>query len=136
MRDFHNTKRNFSSHASRQANKNKWSSKVRREMGGIRTAGVSRGNLSRGGRSGPTQARGAPSTGSAVTPQVTCRYCEKPNHSENDCWRKSRKCLVCGSTKHQLANCPNKMKMGGNTQRPEKSIFLKSHVLGFFLPNH
>nr|XP_027083562.1 uncharacterized protein LOC113705852 [Coffea arabica] len=96
-------------------------SKIGRGMGGIRTAVVSRGALSRGGRNGPTQARGAPSTGSAVTPQVTCGYCEKLNHSENDCWRKSGKCLFCGSAEHQVANCPKAPKVGGNTQRPEKS---------------
>ncbi|XP_027156585.1 uncharacterized protein LOC113757632 [Coffea eugenioides] len=93
-----------------------------RGAGGTRTAGVSRGALVRGGRSGPTQARGAPSTGSAVTPPVTCGYCGKFNHSENDCWRKSGKCLFCGSAEHQVANCPKAPKVGGNTQRPEKSI--------------
>ncbi|XP_027166345.1 uncharacterized protein LOC113766340 [Coffea eugenioides] len=92
-----------------------------RGAGGPRTVGASRGALSRGGRSGLTQARRAPSSGSTVTPQVTCGYYGKPNHFENDCWRKSGKCLACGSTEHQLANCPNKMKTGDDTQRPEKS---------------
>nr|XP_027109302.1 uncharacterized protein LOC113729176 [Coffea arabica] len=113
--------RALESHASGQASKSAQPSKMGRGVGGPRTAGVSRGALSRGGRSGLTQARRAPSSGSAVTPQVTCGYCGKPNHSENDCWRKSGKCLACGSTEHQLANCPNKMKTGGDTQRPEKS---------------
>ncbi|XP_027156049.1 uncharacterized protein LOC113756613 [Coffea eugenioides] len=97
-------------------------------MGGIRTAGVSRGALSRGDRSGLIQVKGAPSNDSAVTPQVTCGYCGKPNHSENDCWRKSGKCLACGSTEYQLANCPSKMKIGGNIQRP-KSQSLNRPVL-------
>ncbi|XP_027109273.1 uncharacterized protein [Coffea arabica] len=99
-------------------------------MGGIRTTGASRGALSRGGRSGPVQARGAPSSDSAVTPQVTCGYCGKPEHSENDCWRKSGKCLACGITNHQLANCPSKMKIGRNTQRPEKSISKQTSARG------
>nr|XP_027109190.1 uncharacterized protein LOC113729062 [Coffea arabica] len=86
-------------------------------MGGTRTAGA----LSRGGRGGPVQVRGAPSSGSAMTPQFTCGYCGKPNHSENDCWRKSGKCLFCGSVEHQLAGCPKAPKLGGNPQRPEKS---------------
>nr|XP_027122480.1 uncharacterized protein LOC113739458 [Coffea arabica] len=88
---------------------------------GTRIAGVSRRVLSRGGRGGPTQVRGALSTDSAVTLQVTCGYCGKPNHSENDCWRKSGKCLFCGCAEHQVANCPKTQKMGSNTQRPEKS---------------
>ncbi|XP_027156478.1 uncharacterized protein LOC113757322, partial [Coffea eugenioides] len=92
-----------------------------RGEGGTRTTGASRGALSRGGRSGTTQVRGAPSVGSTVTPQVTCGYCGKSNHSENDCWRKLGKCLLCGSTEHQIANCPKSSKTGGSLQRPEKS---------------
>ncbi|XP_027083536.1 uncharacterized protein [Coffea arabica] len=92
-----------------------------RGMGGVRTAGDSRGDLSRGGRSGPVQSRGVPSNDPAVTPQVNCGYCGKPNHSENDCWRKSGKCLFCGSAEHQLMNCPNKLKIGDSIQRQEKS---------------
>ena len=92
-----------------------------RGTGGVRIVRACRGVLSRGGGGGPTQVRGASSTGSAVTPQVTCEYCGKPNHSENDCWRKSEKCLFCGSVEHQVANCSKAPKMGSNTQRPEKS---------------
>nr|XP_027077041.1 uncharacterized protein LOC113700796 [Coffea arabica] len=104
-------------------------------MGGIRTAGASRGALSRGGSSGPTQARRVPSTGSAMTPQVTCRYCEKSNHSENDCWRKSGKCLACGSTEHQLANCPNKMKMGAKDGKVSQleHVFIQGSKVRFMV---
>nr|XP_027067797.1 uncharacterized protein LOC113693461 [Coffea arabica] len=121
VRDFHNRKRNFSSSASGQASKSAQPSKMGREIGGIRTTGASREALSSEGRSGPAQARGAPSIGSAVTPQVSCGYCGKSNHSENDCWRKLGKCLFCGSAEHQVANCPKLPKIGGNPQRPEKS---------------
>ena len=100
VRDFHSKKRNFSSHISGQASKSAQPSKMGRGMGGVRAVGVSRGVLSRGGRSGPVQARGVPSSGSAVTPQVNCGYCGKPNHSENECWRKSGKCLFCSNAKH------------------------------------
>ncbi|XP_027166433.1 uncharacterized protein LOC113766437 [Coffea eugenioides] len=120
VRDFHNWKRNFSSRTSGQTSKNTQPSKNGRGMGGIRTIGA-RVSLSKGGRSGSIQAKGVSSSGSAVTPQVTCGYCGKPNHSENDCWRKSRKCLVCGSVEHQLAGCPKAPKLGGNPQRSEKS---------------
>ncbi|XP_027167083.1 uncharacterized protein LOC113767103 [Coffea eugenioides] len=113
VKNFHNMKRNFSSRTSRQTSKSSQPSKIGKGMRGLRTTGPPREALSRGGRSGPVQNRGAPSSGLAMTPQVTCEYCEKSNHSENECWRKSRKFLACGSTEHQLVNCPSKTKMGG-----------------------
>ena len=100
VRDFHSKKRNISGYTSGQASKSAPLSKMGRGMRGIRTAGASRGALSRGGRGGPIQSRGVPSSGPAVTPQVNCGYCGKSNHSENDCWRKSGKCLVCGSAEY------------------------------------
>nr|XP_027086547.1 uncharacterized protein LOC113708285 [Coffea arabica] len=130
VKDFQNRKRNFSSRSFGQTSKGPQPSKLGRGMGGIRTIGASRGALSRGDRSGPIQVSGVPSSGSAVTPQVTCRYCGKPNHSENDCWRKFGKCLACGSTEHQLATCPNKLKVGGSTQRPKKSTSKQTSVGG------
>ena len=48
--------------------------------------------------------------GHAVTSRVTCRYCGKPNHMENECWKKSRKCLYCVSAKHQISSCPSASK--------------------------
>ncbi|XP_027169271.1 uncharacterized protein LOC113768971 [Coffea eugenioides] len=104
-----------------QASKSAPPSKMGRGTGGVRTAGASRGVLSREGRSGPVQARGVPSSGLAVTPRVNCGYYGKPNHSENDCWRKLGKCLFCGSAEYQLAGCPKALRVGGSTQRPEKS---------------
>ena len=84
-------------------------------MGGVRTVRTSRGALSRGGRHGTVQARGVPSSSPVVTPQVSCGYCGKANHSENDYWRKSGKCLFCDSAEHQLTNYPSKLKAGGST---------------------
>ncbi|XP_071933751.1 uncharacterized protein [Coffea arabica] len=66
-----------------------------RGTGGVRTAGVPRGAFARGGRNGQGQVRETPSGGQAVTPQVSCGYCGKSNHVENDCWKKSGKCLDC-----------------------------------------
>ncbi|KND56555.1 hypothetical protein BVER_03567 [Candidatus Burkholderia verschuerenii] len=37
---------------------------------------------------------------------VVCRYCNKPGHVEADCWRKSNKCLRCGSADHRILKCP------------------------------
>nr|XP_027124288.1 uncharacterized protein LOC113740984 [Coffea arabica] len=79
VKDFHNRKKNFSSRTSGQTSKSSQPSKIGRGMGGIMIAGVSRGVLSRGGHSGQVQVRGAPSSGSAVTPQISCGYCEVPS---------------------------------------------------------
>nr|XP_027088731.1 uncharacterized protein LOC113710083 [Coffea arabica] len=91
VRNFHTKKRNFPSYSSEQTSKSAPPSKIGRGTGGVRTARAPRGALSRGGRSGQRQSRGIPSSGSTVIPKVSCGYCGKPNHSENDCWRKSGK---------------------------------------------
>ncbi|XP_071933052.1 uncharacterized protein [Coffea arabica] len=130
VKDFHSRNRKFSSRTYGQTSKSSQPSKVGRGMGGIRTIGPSRGALSKRDRSGPVHTREAPSSGSAVITQVTCGYCGKSNHSENECWRKSGKCLACGSTEHQLVNCRSKTKIGGNTQRPEKSTFKQTSAGG------
>ena len=130
VRVFHNKKRNFSSPTSGQASKSTPPSKRKKGMGGVEIPSTKRGTQNREGHNGRGQLRGTPSSGSAVTPQVNCGYCGKSNHSENDCWRKSGKCLFCGSAEHQLATCPNKLKVGGSTQRPEKSISKQTSARG------
>ena len=52
------------------------------------------------------QQQGIPGEGQKVTSRLTCGYCEKTNHTEDDCWRKGRKYLICGGTDHQISNCP------------------------------
>ena len=39
-------------------------------------------------------------------PRQTCRYCGKPGHKKNKCWKKTGKCLRCESPKHRIENCP------------------------------
>ncbi|XP_071905709.1 uncharacterized protein [Coffea arabica] len=82
-----------------------------REAGGGRFSSTSRGSAprgsaQRGGQSGRGQGRGIPLGGQTSTPRVTCGYCGKPNHTEDECWRKARKCLRCGGVDHQIVNCP------------------------------
>lgn len=46
------------------------------------------------------------SQGSQVsTPSITCNFCGKLNHTEDECWKKAGKCFRCGSTEHQLFAC-------------------------------
>ena len=35
-----------------------------------------------------------------------CLYCRKTNHEKNKCWKKTGKCLRCGSLKHKIRKCP------------------------------
>ena len=65
-----------------------------------------------------------------VAPQVSCGYCGKSNQVKNDCWRKSGKCLYYGSADHQLVSCLRVPKVGGSTQRPEKSASKQSSAEG------
>ncbi|XP_071912307.1 uncharacterized protein [Coffea arabica] len=74
--------------------------------GGAPRGSTQRGGAQRGGQSGREQGRGIPQRAQTSTPRVTCGYCEKSNHTEDECWRKARKCLRCGSTEHQIVNCP------------------------------
>mgnify|MGYP004716131045 CR=1 FL=1 len=115
VRDFHNKKCNISNYTSGQTNKGDPLSKKEKGMGGVEIPSTQKGTQNREGPNGWNQLRGTPSSGSAVTPQVNCSYCSKSNYSENYCWRKSGRCLFCGSVKYQLATCPNKQKVGGNT---------------------
>ncbi|XP_071940794.1 uncharacterized protein [Coffea arabica] len=66
----------------------------------------------RGGSSGRNQTRNASQGGRVTTPQITCGYCRRTGHTEDECWRKEGKCLKCGSSEHQIAGCP-KMQDGG-----------------------
>ncbi|XP_027150214.1 uncharacterized protein LOC113750440 [Coffea eugenioides] len=81
---------------------------------GTRGSGA-RGSGIRGGQSGRGPSRSAPRVEQVSTPQITCGYCEKVNHTANECWRKEGKCLRCGSAEHQIANCP-KISENGESQ--------------------
>ncbi|XP_027171662.1 uncharacterized protein LOC113771260 [Coffea eugenioides] len=130
VRDFHTKKWSTPNYSSGQASKSAPPPKMGRGTGEIRTAGAPREALSSGGRNGQGQARGTPSGGQGVTSQVSCGYCGKSNHAENDCWRKLGKCLYCGSIEHQISKCPSIPKEVGSTQRPEKSASKQSSAGG------
>ena len=54
----------------------------------------------------------------SVGVRLICGYCGKPNHHENECRKKGRKCFRCGSSTHQIANCP----VSPNEPRKEKDM--------------
>ncbi|XP_071932186.1 uncharacterized protein [Coffea arabica] len=56
----------------------------------------------------PRMSSGASQRGSVSASRGPCGYCGKPNHTEDVCWKKGRKCLRCGSADHQIANCPGR----------------------------
>ncbi|XP_071913986.1 uncharacterized protein [Coffea arabica] len=74
---------------------------------GGRFSSISKGGAPRGGaQEGGQSGRGFSQGGQTSTPRVTCGYCGKPNHTEDECCRKARKCLRCGSVEYQIVNCP------------------------------
>ncbi|XP_071901600.1 uncharacterized protein [Coffea arabica] len=89
-----------------QSDQNMPPSKAGCGAGDGRFTSTSRGGTLRGAQNGRGQGSGVPQGGQTSTSRVSCGYCGKSNHTKDNCWRKARKCLRCGSTEHQIANCP------------------------------
>ncbi|XP_027169547.1 uncharacterized protein LOC113769281 [Coffea eugenioides] len=108
VRNFHAKRRGApgENQGSAQSDGNMPPPKAGRGAGGGRFTSTSRGGTPRGAQSGRGQGRGAPQGGQTSIPRVSYGYCGKSNHTEDNCWGKARKCLRCGSTEHQIANCP------------------------------
>ena len=53
---------------------------------------------------------------------LSCFHCQKTGHSRKDCWRRLNLCLVCGSSDHRIATCPNR-----RSQAPERSSSSTGH---------
>ncbi|XP_027118577.2 uncharacterized protein [Coffea arabica] len=124
VRTFQAKRRGASSSTPSRGDQNVPPPKFGRGAGGGRITGIPRGGTSsRGAQSGRGQ--GQQKTGSqgvpAPTTRVSCGYCGKPNHTEDNCWKKLKKCLVCGSSEHQIATCPVKNCDGNGGTQSEKS---------------
>nr|XP_027067024.1 uncharacterized protein LOC113692713 [Coffea arabica] len=91
---------------SAQSDRNMPPPKAGRGAGGGRFMSTSRGGTPRGAQSGRGQGRSVPQEGQTSAPRVSCGYCGKSHHTKDNCWRKAQKYLRCGSTEHQIANCP------------------------------
>ncbi|XP_027157579.1 uncharacterized protein LOC113759210 [Coffea eugenioides] len=88
--------------------------------GSGKQSGVGRGAQSRGAPTRRSQ-RGGFQRGSSSASRGPCGYCGKPNHTEDNYWKKEGKCLRCGSADHQLATCPILKQDGKGSQTPPKS---------------
>lgn len=61
----------------------------------------------------PSLRRLGPSRNPNLTmPGVKCNFCKKMGHDEKNCWRKTNKCLICGSSDHRVSQCPRKLGLG------------------------
>ncbi|MQL82716.1 hypothetical protein Taro_015202 [Colocasia esculenta] len=45
-----------------------------------------------------------------------CKFCSKPGHQADKCWKKARACLRCGSHEHRIPNCPMLKDQAGRNQ--------------------
>ncbi|XP_071928109.1 uncharacterized protein [Coffea arabica] len=105
IRKFQNRKRGASGSSLTQGDKGT-PPKFGWGAGGGRLSGMARGIPPRGGQTGRGQQRSASQGSLATVSRSSCSFCRKPNHTEDDCWRKQNKCLRCGSAEHQLVSCP------------------------------
>ena len=54
----------------------------------------------------------------------SCFYCKRKGHIKSECWRRSGRCLLCGSTTHRIAQCDRRRELqdhSGTFQRGSRS---------------
>ncbi|XP_027103158.1 uncharacterized protein [Coffea arabica] len=129
VRNFQVRKRGLSGGSSSQRDKSTHP-KFGREAGRERLPGTARGTPPRGGQSGQGRQRSASQGSSATISRGPCGFCGKPNHTEDNYWRKESKCLRCGSAKHQIANCPIQPREIRGTIQSSKNTSKQSKVEG------
>ncbi|XP_071933088.1 uncharacterized protein [Coffea arabica] len=127
VRNFQNRKRGAAGSSSTQGDKST-PPKFGRGSGGGRFTSPTRGAPSRGSQPGRGQQRSASQGSSATVARGPCGFCGKPNHTEDDCWRKQNKCLRCGSAEHWLASCPVQARDVKGTTPTSKATSSQSRV--------
>ncbi|MQL73422.1 hypothetical protein Taro_005780 [Colocasia esculenta] len=45
-----------------------------------------------------------------------CKFCNKPRHQADKCWKKAGACLRCGGHEHRIPNCPMLKDQAGRNQ--------------------
>nr|XP_027118547.1 uncharacterized protein LOC113735755 [Coffea arabica] len=129
VRNFQVKKRGFSASSSTQGDKGT-PPKFGRGAGGGRQPGMTRGTPPRGGHNGRGPQKSTSQGSSASVARGPCGFCGKPNHTEDNCWRKERRCLRCGSAEHQIANCPVLPREARATTQSSKANSGQSKVEG------
>ncbi|XP_027158240.1 uncharacterized protein LOC113759862 [Coffea eugenioides] len=129
VRNFQNRKRGASGSSSTQGDKGT-PAKFGRGAGGGRFSGTARGAPSRGSQPGRGPQRSGSQGSSATVSRGPCSFCGKPNHTDDDCWRKQNKCLRCGSAEHRLASCPVQSREAKGTTHTSKATSNQSRVEG------
>ncbi|XP_027067870.1 uncharacterized protein [Coffea arabica] len=127
VRNFQNRKRGATGSSSTQGDKST-PPKFGRGAGGGRFASPARGAPSRGSQPGRGQQRSTSQGSSATVARGPCGFCGKPNHTEDDCWRKQNKCLRYGSAEHRLASCPVQARDVKGTTPTSKATSSQSRV--------
>nr|XP_027122177.1 uncharacterized protein LOC113739132 [Coffea arabica] len=130
VRNFQNRKRGAAGSSSTQGDKSTSPPpKFGRGAGGGRFSSPARGASSRGSQPGRGPPRSTTQGSSATVARGPCNFCGKPNHTEDDCWRKQNKCLRCGSAEHRFANCPVQARDArGTTPMTSKATSSQSRV--------
>nr|XP_027096029.1 uncharacterized protein LOC113715924 [Coffea arabica] len=130
VRNFQNRKRGAAGSTSTQGDKSAPSPpKFGRGAGWGRFTSPARGAPSRGSQPGRGPPRSTAQGSSATVARGPCNFCGKPNHTEDDCWRKQNKCLRCGSAEHRFANCPVQAReTRGTTPATSKATSSQSRV--------
>ncbi|XP_071924779.1 uncharacterized protein [Coffea arabica] len=91
---------------------------------------MARGTPPRGGHNGRGPQKSTSQGSSASVARGPCGFCGKPNHTEDNCWRKERRCLRCGSAEYQIANCPVLPREARATTQSSKANSGQSKVEG------
>lgn len=63
----------------------------------------------------------------------TCNHCQKIGHLVKDCRRRLGLCLVCGSSDHYIASCPNRRTLplnglGSQQQQPQQRVSIQDNA--------
>ena len=120
MKAFHARKRSTPTSTPEESKENVTLSKVRRmdfPHYPPWTLGQLEEGSSRGIQIGKGQQEGIPRESQKVADRLACGYCGKTNHTEDECWVKGRKCLIYGSSNHQISNYPKKQPRENNAQQ-------------------
>ncbi|MQL69809.1 hypothetical protein Taro_002126 [Colocasia esculenta] len=65
-----------------------------------------------------------------------CKFCDKPGHRAEECWKKLGACLKCGGRDHRIPNCPMLKDQPGTSFRTCWGLVEELLVAGELWINH